>query len=434
MRKSILCTLALLLLPAVALAATPEGVDSGDTGWMIIATAMVLIMTPALGYYYGGIGRSKNMLNVLMMCFILLGITSVQWVLFGYSTAFAPTVNGFFGGSDFWLFQGVGLEPYADYAPTIPAELYSMFQMVFVMITPAIIGGAVAGRMRFSAFMILMFFWMSLVYEPLCHMVWAKGGFIGTTIGALDFAGGTVVHISSGTSALVAALIVGKRWGYPRMFVRPHNLPFMALGAAFLWFGWLAFCGGCAGGGALDAVHPILATNTAGGAGMLTWLAIEKLRTGKCTLLGACTGGIAGLVGITPSCGFVTIPSSILIGALTAPVCYFAIAYLKPHFGYDDALDAFGCHGVGGMWGAILTGVFCSSSVNPAAPDGLIYGNASQLLPQIEGVIVTIIVAVVFTTLILKVTSLFLPPRVDEDAEKSGLDHSEHGESAYSTF
>lgn len=432
MKKSMLFLLLLLTVPATALAETPAGVDSGDTAFMIVATAMVLIMTPALGFYYGGIGRSKNVLNVLMMCFILLGITSVQWVLFGYSTAFAPTVNGFFGGSEFWLFHGVGLEPYADYAPTIPAELFSMFQMVFVMITPAIIAGAVAGRMRFLPFALLMFFWISLVYEPLCHMVWAKGGFIGTTIGALDFAGGTVVHISSGTSALVAALVVGKRWGYRRLAMRPHNLPFMALGAAFLWFGWLAFCGGCAGGGAFDAVHPILTTNTAAGAGMLTWLAIEKIRDGRMTLLGACTGGIAGLVGITPSCGFVTVLSSIAIGMLTAPVCYFGIVILKEKLGYDDALDAFGCHGIGGIWGAVLTGVFCSHSVNPLAADGLIYGNAGQLLPQIEGVLVTIVVAAGFTFLILRVISLFTPLRASEADEKEGLDHSEHGETAYS--
>lgn len=423
----------LSLLPAVAMAETPEGIDAGDTGFMLICTAMVLLMTPALGFYYGGIGRSKNMLNVLMMSFILLGITSVQWVLFGYSTAFAPTVNGFFGGSDFWLFQGVGLEPYADYAPTIPAELYSMFQMVFVMITPAIIGGAVAGRMRFTAFCLLMFFWMSLVYEPLCHMVWAKGGFIGG-LGALDFAGGTVVHISSGVSALVAAVVVGKRYGYPQMVLRPHNLSFMALGCAFLWFGWLAFCGGCAGGGAFDAVHPIFTTNTAAGAGMLVWLLIEKLHDGKMTILGACTGGISGLVGITPSCGYVTVLSALAIGALTAPVCYFAIAVMKKKAGYDDALDAFGCHGVGGMWGAMLTGVFCSHDVNPLAADGLIYGNAGQLLAQFEGVVITILIAAVFTFLILKGINLFVKLRVNEEEEKFGMDYSEHGENAYSTM
>ena len=434
MKKSLLLTPLFTALPAVAFAETPAGIDSGDCAFMLVATAMVLIMTPALALYYGGIGRSKNVLNVFMMCFILLGITSVQWVLFGYSIAFGTDVGGIFGGSDYWLWNGVGLEPNMDYSPTIPAELYSIFQMVFVMITPAIIAGAVAGRMRFVPFALLMFFWISLVYEPLCHMVWAIGGFIGTDIGALDFAGGTVVHISSGTSALVAALIIGKRWGYGRMTMRPHNLPMMALGAGLLWMGWLFFCGGCAGGGAFDAVHPIVTTNTAAGAGMLTWLAIEKIREGKMTLLGGCTGAIAGLVGITPSCGFVTNLSAIAIGALTAPVCYCAIVVMKEKIGYDDALDAFGCHGVGGMWGSVLTGVFCSSAVCDRAPDGLIYGNASQILPQIEGVIVTIIVAAAMTFIILKVISLFTPLRAEESAEKEGLDQAEHGETAYSAL
>ncbi len=422
----------LLALPAVAFAEAESGIDSGDTGFMLVAMAFVLLMTPALGFYYGGMGRAKNMLNVLMMCIVLLGITSVQWAAFGYSTAFAPTVNGFFGGSDFWFMNGVTVEPYADYAPTIPAELFSMYQMVFVMITSAIIGGAVAGRMKFPAFCLLMFFWMSLVYEPLCHMVWAKGGFIGE-LGALDFAGGTVVHISSGVSGLVAALILGKRYGYPVMSFRPHNLPFVTLGFAFLWFGWIAFCGGCALNAA-DAVHPIMTTNTAAGMGMLTWMLIEKVRIGKMTILGACTGAISGLVGITPSCGFVTVGGAILIGMITTCVCYFGIVVLKTKLGYDDALDAFGCHGIGGMCGAMLTGVFCSSAVNSACPDGLFYGNPEQLLPQLASVIITIALAAGFTFLIIKGIGLFMQVRATEEEEKAGMDYCEHDETSYSSL
>ncbi|MCE5284646.1 MAG: ammonium transporter [Pelosinus sp.] len=422
-------------LPGAAFAeeAAEEAVklDTGDIAYVAIASALVFIMTPALGFFYAGMARRKNVLNTMMTSIILMGIVSVQWVLFGYSISFGPDVAGIIGDFSWAGFNGVGAEPFADYAATIPHSLFALFQMMFAIITPAIIAGAIVGRMKFAAYSLMVFFWASLVYDPLCHMVWANGGFL-RDMGALDFAGGTVVHISSGVSALVAALVLGKRKGYGMTQFIPHNVPFVVLGGSLLWVGWFGFNSGCALGANGLAITAFYNTNTAAAAAMLSWLFIESRGHGKPTTLGAMTGALAGLVVITPAAGYVTILSAIIMGLLVSPVCYFAIAKMKKKFGYDDSLDAFGCHGVGGMLGALLTGVFATKSVNPTGADGLLYGNAAQVGIQLVGVVVTIAVAAIGTFLILKVVSMVTELRATEEEEEQGMDINAHGEGAYS--
>jgi len=408
-------------------------IDTGDTAFNMISAALVFLMTPALAFFYGGMVRKKNVLNTLMNSFVMVGLISIQWVLIGYTLAFGSDKGGIIGGLDFLGFIGVGGTPNPDYAATIPHAGFAMYQMMFAIITPALITGAFAERMRFSAFLIFTTLWATLVYDPLAHWVWGVGGWI-RELGALDFAGGTVVHISSGIAGLVAAIVLGKRKGYRTTPMIPHNIPFVLLGAAVLWFGWFGFNAGSALGANGLAVSAFIVTNTAAAAALLSWIIIEWLHHGKPTLLGAATGCVVGLVAITPAAGFVSPLSAIIIGLLVSPLSYFAISVLKPKFGYDDSLDVFGCHGIGGIFGALATGVFASTEINPAGADGLLHGNPGLLGIQALSVVATIVFSGLLTFIILKAISLFVKLRVSESDEDEGLDVSQHGEDAYPDF
>jgi ammonium transporter len=407
-------------------------INLGDSSFLLICSALVLLMTPGLAFFYGGMVRRKNVLNTLMSSFFICGLASIMWVLIGYTLSFGDDIGGVIGGFNFFLFNGVGADPSA-LAPTIPHELFAAFQMMFAIITPALITGSLTGRMKFSALFIFIAAWSILVYYPLAHMVWG-GGIIGA-LGAVDFAGGDVVHISSGVSGLVACIILGKRRGYGMMSYKPHNIPFVVLGAALLWFGWFGFNAGSALNAGGLAVHAFMTTNTAAAAAMLSWMLIEKVKHGKPTVLGAATGAVVGLVAITPGAGFVPLWSSIIIGALVSPICFFFMTAVKAKFGYDDALDAFGCHGIGGVWGGIATGLFTQTSINSVAKwNGLFFGDINLLIAQIEGILITVVFAAVMTFLILKVMKLFMDIRVDKSEEADGLDVAEHGETAYPAF
>jgi len=408
-------------------------INLGDSSFILICSAMVLLMTPGLAFFYGGMVRRKNVLNTLMSSFFICGLASVMWVLIGYSLSFGNDFHGIIGGLNFLGFNGVGADPSA-YAPTIPQELFAAFQMMFAIITPALITGSLVGRMKFSALFIFVGVWSLLVYYPMAHMVWGVGGLI-SSLGAVDFAGGNVVHISSGISGLVACIMLGKRRGHGMMSYRPHNIPFVVLGAALLWFGWFGFNAGSALGAGPLAVHAFMTTNTAAAAAMLSWMLIEKVKHGKPTLLGAATGAVVGLVAITPGAGFVPLLASIIIGIVVSPICFFFMEKVKAKFGYDDALDAFGCHGIGGVWGGIATGLFGQTAINPVAQwNGLFYGDIKLFIAQIMGIAITIIFAGGMTFLIIKVMKLFMDIRVGKSEEADGLDVSEHGETAYPAF
>jgi Amt family ammonium transporter len=340
--------------------------NAGDTAWVLISTVLVFVMTPGLAFFYGGLVRRKNVLSILMQCFIIMCVISLQWVLYGYSLAFGPDTGwGLIGGLSWAGLSGVGGSPNGDYAPTIPHLAFMMFQAMFAIITPALIIGAFAERVRFSAFLVMTVLWVTLVYDPLAHWVWGSGGWM-RNLGALDFAGGIVVHVSSGISALVMAILLGKRIGYEKEPFRPHNLPFTVLGGALLWFGWFGFNAGSALGANELAANAFVTTNTATAAAGLTWALIEWRLSGAPTVLGTVTGAVAGLVAITPACGFVTPVNAIFIGVSVSMICYTAIAVVKARRGYDDSLDAFGVHGVGGAWGTIATGLFAEKAVNAA--------------------------------------------------------------------
>ena len=407
-----------------------ENINTGDTAWILISTALVMLMTPGLALFYGGMVRKKNVLGTIMQSFIIIAIISIQWVLWGYSLSFGPDKGGIIGGLEWFGLNNVGLTPNADYAGTIPHQAFMIFQMMFAIITPALISGAFAERMKFSSFLVFILLWTTLVYDPVCHWVWGVGGWI-RNLGALDFAGGTVVHISSGISALVAALIIGRRKGYGAEHMAPHNLPLTVLGAGLLWFGWFGFNAGSAVASGGLAVSAFVVTNTAAAAATLTWVIIEWLQMGKPTVLGAASGAVAGLVAITPASGFVGPVSSIIIGAGAGFVCYVAVSMIKPLLGYDDSLDAFGIHGVGGMWGALATGLFATKVVNPAGNDGLFFGNAGLLFTQLIAVIVTAVYALVVTLILLKVIDWTIGLRVSEEDEVMGIDLTQHGESGY---
>ena len=373
------------------------------------------------------------MLNTMMTSVFIIGLASIMWVLIGYSLSFSGDVGGVIGTLKSVGLSGVGLEP-GEYSDSMPALLFAAFQMMFAIITPALITGAVAGRMKFKALFFFIVLWSVIVYYPMAHMVWGSGGFL-AEIGSVDFAGGNVVHISSGVSGLVLALILGKRSGYGQISVRPHNVPFVVLGAFLLWFGWFGFNAGSALAADGLAVHALMTTNTSAAAGMLSWMLIDTIKTGKPTVIGACTGGVIGLVAITPGAGFVPIWASLIIGLLVSPICYFSVSVLKKKFGYDDALDAFGCHGIGGIWGGIATGLFAKSSINPVAQwDGLVFGDFHLFRAQIIGIVVTIVVSVVGTLICAGIVRIFTKLRVTEHDEKIGLDMTEHGESAYPSF
>lgn len=433
MTSWLLALFIILCMPVMAFAEGAPTADSGDTTFVMIAAALVFFMTPGLALFYGGMVRKKNVLNTMMNSFIIIGLISLQWIILGYTIAFGPDKFGIFGGFDFLGFNGVGATPNADYAGTIPHAAFAVYQMMFAIITPALITGAFAERMRFPAFLIFTLLWATLVYDPLAHMVWGVGGFL-RTLGALDFAGGTVVHISSGIAGLVAAFVIGKRKGYKTVPMIPHNIPFVLIGAAILWFGWFGFNAGSALSAGGLAVNAFLVTNTSAAAALLSWVVVEWVHHGKPTLLGAATGAVVGLVAITPAAGFVTPLSAIVIGLLVSPICYFGITVIKAKFGYDDSLDAFGCHGIGGIWGALATGLFATKSVNEAGADGLFYGNASLFGIQALSVVITIVLSAVLTFVILKVISLFTPLRVSEKDEEEGLDTAQHGEDAYPDF
>jgi Amt family ammonium transporter len=412
-------------------AATPASkIDKGDTAWILTSAALVLMMTaPGLALFYGGMVRSKNALATLMQSFIIMALISVQWVLWGYTLAFGPDKGGVIGGFDYLGLAGVGAEPNEAYAKTIPHSVFMLFQMMFAIITPALITGAFAERKKFSAFLLFTVLWATVVYDPLAHWVWGDGGWL-KKMGALDFAGGTVVHISSGASALVCAMILGKRKGYGHQPMQPHNLPMTVMGAALLWFGWFGFNAGSALEANALAASAFLATNTAAAAAALGWMFTEWTMRGKPTVLGAASGAVAGLVAITPAAGFVGPVASIVIGAIAGFVCYSACNF-KAKLGYDDSLDVVGVHFVGGTWGALATGLFATRAVNEGGADGLFYGNPGQLWTQLVAVVASIAFAMVLTVVLLKIVDALVGLRVTEEDEVAGLDLSQHSETAY---
>ncbi|WP_442949803.1 ammonium transporter [Nostoc sp.] len=427
--------------------------DTGDTAFMLISAALVLLMTPGLAFFYGGFVRSRNVLNTLMMSFVLMAIVGVTWILWGYSLSFAPGLP-FIGGLQWFGLNNVGLEitdylkgsnpaEVVSYAGTIPHQAFMIYQAMFAIITPALISGALAERMSFRAYSLFVLLWSTFVYAPLAHMVWAKGGFLGLYggLGALDFAGGTVVHISSGVSALVAAIVLGPRKTHPDRLSPPHNVPFILLGAGLLWFGWFGFNAGSAlsvasgtSGNLVTnvATTAFVATNTAAAAAALMWLILEAVLRGKPTAVGAATGAVAGLVGITPAAGFVTPLSAILIGFITAFVCFYAISF-KHKLEIDDALDTFPVHGIGGTVGAILTAIFATTQVNGAGKDGVLRGNLGELGVELAAIAVAYVIAGVGTWIILKIIDATVGLRVKEEAELQGMDINEHGEEGYNS-
>jgi ammonium transporter, Amt family len=411
----------------------PLKIDTGDTAWMLVSTALVLLMTlPGLAFFYGGLVRRKNVLGILMQCTILLCILSLQWMFFGYSLAFSPGTP-FLGGLKWAFLNNVGLLPNPDYSSTIPHQLFMIFQAMFAVITPALIIGAFAERMKFSGFLLFSLLWATLVYDPIAHMVWGSGGWL-RAMGVLDFAGGIVVHINAGIAALVCALYLGHRKGYENRPTTPHNLPFTVLGAGLLWFGWFGFNAGSALGASGLGVNAFIVSHAAAAMAGLVWALIEWRISGKPTTLGVATGIIAGLAAITPACGFVTFVPAILIGAAASVVCYFVVAYIKPKFGYDDSLDAFGVHGISGILGSAATGLFATTLVNPAGANGLFFGNSKLFLTQLFGIGFTIGYSLLFTYLILKVVDAIVGIRVAPRDEVIGIDLSQHHEAGYTVL
>ena len=408
--------------------------DSGDTAFVLFSAGLVMLMTPGLALFYGGMVRRKNILGVLMQCFIVLCVLSLQWVLFGYSLSFSPG-NGFIGGLHWAGLHGVGLTPSNAYAPGIPHQAFMIFQGMFAVITPALIIGAFAERMKFSAFLLFVICWAFLVYDPVCHWVWGIGGWL-RNLGTLDFAGGTVVHINAGIAALVTALVIGKRRGFNHRTrpIPPHNLPLTVLGTALLWFGWFGFNAGSALAANGIAVNAFVVTNTAASAAGLSWAVLEWLFNGKPTLLGTVSGAVAGLVAITPAAGFVGVIPAMIIGLSVSIVCFIAVSMIKPKLGYDDSLDAFGVHGVGGIWGALMTGLFASKAVNSAGANGLFFGHPRQLLIQLAAVASTALYTLVVSYLIFKAIDLIIGVRVTETEENIGLDLTQHHESGYTVL
>jgi Amt family ammonium transporter len=411
-------------------AAAAAKIDKGDTAWILTSAALVLMMTiPGLFLFYGGLVRRKNVLGTIMHSFIIVALISVQWVLWGYTLAFGPDIGGIIGSLDWFALNGVGPEPNPDYAATIPHAAFMIFQMMFAVITPALITGAFAERIKFSAFVIFVLLWATIVYDPLAHWVWGVNGWM-RQMGALDFAGGTVVHISSGASALVAAMMCGRRIGYLQEAMPPHNLPFSVMGAGLLWVGWFGFNAGSALAADGLATSAFVVTHIATAAAALSWLAMDWILREKPTVLGAASGAVAGLVAITPASGFVGPGSALLIGVGGGILCSIACS-VKPRLGYDDSLDVVGIHGVGGIWGALATGLFASKAINPLGNDGLFFGNPGQLGIQFVSVIATIALAMIGTFVILSVIKAVIGLRVATDEERMGLDLSQHNERAY---
>jgi Amt family ammonium transporter len=420
-----------------------EAKSSADNSWMLTSSALVLMMTgPGLALFYGGLVRKKNVLATMMQSFAMMALITVLWALFGYSLCFAGG-NGFVGGFHHLFLSSVGSPPDPDYSATIPQQTFMVYQLMFAIITPALITGAFAERMKFSAMALFMVLWSVLVYDPMAHMVWGKGGLLNAALGGrfptLDFAGGTVVHITSGVSALVCALYLGRRLGYPKQAMPPHSVVLSFVGACLLWVGWFGFNAGSALAAGSLASSAFVATHFASAAAVVGWSGAEWWRNGKPSALGAISGAVAGLVAITPAAGFVGPMPALLIGLIAGGFCYFMVAKVKARFGYDDSLDAFGVHGAGGTLGALLTGIFASSAVNPIfkdalgniLPSGVLEGNARQILNQCTGVVVAWVLAAVGTVIILKIVDLVVGLRVAEEQEIQGLDLSQHGEEGY---
>jgi len=407
--------------------------NSGDTAFMLVSAALVMLMTPGLAFFYGGMVRSKNVLGTIMQNFVMLGVISIQWALFGYSLAFGPDMGHLIGNLDWIGLAGVGFEPFKAYSETIPHQTFMIYQAMFAVITPALITGAWAERMKFSTFMVFMILWATLVYDPVAHWVWGDGGWL-KNLGALDFAGGTVVHINAGIAALAAVLVMGPRKGYGgrgngEIFI-PHNLPMTVLGAGLLWFGWFGFNAGSALAAGSLASSAFTATHLATSAAVLSWIGTEWVFRGKPTTLGAASGAVAGLVAITPAAGFVGPMSAIIIGLVAGFICYMAVL-AKVKLGYDDSLDVVGVHCVGGIIGALLTGLFATKLVNPAGGDGLFFGNPAQLGIQAIAVLVTLVFSFVVSFILLKILDATMGLRVSTEEEVAGLDISEHSEVGY---
>jgi Amt family ammonium transporter len=407
-------------------------INTGDTAFMMICAALVLFMTPGLAFFYGGLVRSKNVVNTMMMSFAAMGVVAVQWVLWGYSLSFGPNDGwlGSFAGGLQWLgLGGVGLDPNPDYAARIPHQLFMIYQAMFAIITPALISGAIVERMKFRSYIVFIFCWSTISYDLVAHWVWGVGGWL-HAMGALDFAGGTVVHINAGVSALVATLVLGPRTGFPHRSSPPHNVTLALLGGGMLWFGWFGFNAGSALAASATATVAFVATNTAAASGMLGWMILEMFLKGKPTAVGAITGAVAGLVAITPACGFVTPLSAVVIGLSVSCICYWALNQrIKWHL--DDTLDSFSVHGVGGIFGALMTGVLATRAVNAAGGDGLLYGNPKQLLVQLVAVVSTIAFSAIVTFILLKLIGATMGIRSGDEHQSEGLDLVEHGEKGY---
>jgi Amt family ammonium transporter len=401
-------------------------VDAGDTAWVLVSAALVMLMTPGLGFFYAGLSRRKNVINLLTQCFISVAVVTVVWTLWGYSLAFGPDAGGYVGRLDWMFLRGVGGEPNTDYAPTIPHSAFMLFQLMFAIITPALVVGAFAERLRFSTFLIFLVAWSTFVYSPIAHWVWGVGGWL-RTLGALDFAGGTVVHISSGVSALVAALVVGRRIDYGSGGFEPSNPTYVILGAALLWFGWFGFNGGSALASNGLASNAFMVTQLAAAMAALSWMLLGWAHRGKASSIGAASGAVAGLVAITPASGFVGPQAALVIGGVAGILCYIGVN-VRGRLGVDDSLDVWGVHGVGGTWGALATGIFADTAINPAASNGLLLGNPSLLAVQAAGVAATWAYAGAVTWLLLKLLDLTIGLRVKPSEELIGLDITQHGE------
>jgi len=404
-------------------------INAGDTAWVLVCCSLVLLMTPALALFYGGMVRRKNILSTLTLSIIFMALIGVQWVLYGYSLAFGEDIGGFIGGLNYLGLQGVGAAPSPDYGPTIPHGLFAAYQMMFAVITPALITGAFVERVRFKSFLLFSLVWATLVYDPLCHWVWGKGGWLGT-LGLLDFAGGTVVHIAAGFSALAFALVIGPRKGFGRFTMEPHNIPLTVLGAGLLWVGWFGFNAGSALAANGVAVNALLTTNSSAAMAGLVWMVLSWL-DGRPSTLGICTGMVVGLAAVTPAAGFINPLAALVIGAVAAPLSYYAIRF-RDKRGLDESLDVWACHGMASTWGMVATGLFATVEVNRAGANGLFFGNPAQIWVQLLGIVVTIVFSFGLTFLVAKLLDLSIGLRVTPMEEEVGLDISAHGERAYS--
>jgi Amt family ammonium transporter len=404
-------------------------INTGDTAWILVSCALVLMMTPALAFFYGGMARRKNILSTLTLNYVFMGLIGVQWILFGYSLSFGPDIGGFIGGLDYLGFKGVGASPSPDYGPTIPHNLFAAFQMMFAIITPALITGAFVERVRFKSFLLFSLIWATLVYDPLCHWVWGNGGWLGK-LGTLDFAGGTVVHIAAGFSALAFALAIGPRKGFGKVPMEPSNIPYTVIGAGLLWVGWFGFNAGSALAANGVAVNALLTTNTSAASAALVWMLLSWL-DGRPSTLGLVTGMVVGLAAVTPAAGFITPMAAMVLGAVAAPIGYYGIRF-RIRRNLDESMDVWPCHGLSSLWGMIAAGLFATTEVNPGGANGLFYGNPGQLAVQLLAIAVTIVFVFVVTFVVAKVLDWSIGLRVSPMEEEVGLDISAHGERAYS--